>query len=246
MTYTVTPPAGAPTGEVGSFTYTATDPYGQFSTGTVQVTVQTPPPNLPPTASNITATLTHGTPTSIDLDLVAAPGPYVSDPESNPLTIEVQAVSSGLTVVFSNATLVLTITSTDGLVDAPRSFQYRVNDGTSYSSWATVDLTVVICKLFGSPGVTPASASRARSGAQNRLASDVTYVVSYTGPCGTLVLYFDHDGIGAFETLVPKSTATVSGHQEATFEIKGPGGLKDWIPVASPGRGSKCATTAPP
>lgn len=235
LTYTITPPVAAPPGEIGSFVYTVTDPYGQVDTGTIAVTVAAPPPNNEPTASNVTATLTHGTPTVIDLDLAVAPGPYVADADSDPLTIEIKDLSPGLIVTFDNATLTFTVTSTDGLTDAPRSFEYRVDDGSDHSDWAVVTLNVVICRLLSSGPVTPTTATRARQAPQNRLQTSATYIVSYTGPCNTLVLYFDHDEVGAFETLNPQSTATVSGHQEATFEIKGPGGLKDWTAKPSPG-----------
>lgn len=234
LTYTVTPPALAPAGELATFTYTARDPYGQIDSGTVTVTLLTAPVNNPPVALDFSATVTHGSPTTIDLDL--SPSPMISDLDSDPLTVSLAGVTDGLTVSVDPVTLIMTITS-DGSDETPASFSYIADDGRGGTDTGVVTVGVIICKTFGATPLTPTTTTRQLSPVSTkRLKTDVVYTVKYTGPCNDLILWFDHDANGTFESPAFTGAVFVTDHWEATLTVRGPGGLKDWTYVASPGR----------
>jgi prepilin-type N-terminal cleavage/methylation domain-containing protein len=209
---TVTPQAAAPENEVGSFTYTAIDPYGQTDTGSVTVTVLPAPVNDPPDA---------GGPTTVDVD-AGSPEQLtlpISDPNNDPLTVTLVGTEpASLDISINPTTNIMTILA-DGSVTTPISFDYRVSDG-EFTDTGTVTVNVLVCTVTS---FTPPTASVALKTGNQRLVSDISYSVTYTGPCNNLILQVDHDG-NASTALVQRSFAsavsvTIEGH---------PGGPSGW------------------
>lgn len=208
---TVTPPLGAPEGEVATVTYQARDPYGQLSLpeSTVSVTLVAAPVNTPPTAGDVSGTVVAGTQLLINLP--------IADADGDPLTITIGTHGDGITATVDQATRIMTVVS-DGSDETPASFTYTVNDGRGGVATGTVNLVVQICKV---QSLSPMATSVPRQNGNHRLQSSVTYTVAYTGPCTDLVLVFDHDGNSTNEVLsfASGTNVVVQGH---------PGGLSNW------------------
>jgi hypothetical protein len=116
-----------------TFTYRASD--GTLESNTATVTVTVAAPNVAPTAGNDSATTAEDTPVTI-----AVLG-NDSDPESQPLTVQLASQpSSGSAVVNANDQ---TVTFTPSLnFNGQTSFTYRASDGINLSNLATVTVTV--------------------------------------------------------------------------------------------------------
>ena len=156
------------------------------------------------------ATLSEGTRVAINLP--------VGDPDGDPLDVTWAGADSSLTITESGT--VLTITS-DGSNADPPPFTYEVSDGDLTAS-AEIDLNVIVCSVSGLTSSELDNEIERRNG-NKRLVADVTFTVSYNGPCTDLVLEYDHnlsDGYDAtYLSFGSGTTVTFDGH---------PGGLAPW------------------
>lgn len=210
----ITPPTTALPGEVGSFGYTVIDPYGQAATSTVTVNVVAVTTSTAPTANPVTGTATAGEPYVINLP--------VSDAEGDPLTVTHSGADPSLSVTVYRHSLIVV---SDGSQPDPPAFDYTVTDPTGLSASSTIDLDVTVCQVTSFTSSESDGAIERRNG-NKRLVSDVTFTVSYTGPCTDLVLEYDHD-LGPSGTdydpiylsFGSGTAVTIDGH---------PGGLTPW------------------
>ena len=114
---------------VGSFTYRVRDVDGGVS-ASATVTVNAPPANQPPTATDQSISVTVGTSAVVDLQ--------ASDPDGQPLSIVGSTFSDPAGIVVERGGLRLSILAT---VPGTFTVNYQVTDGEATSSPAT--LTVV-------------------------------------------------------------------------------------------------------
>ena len=117
---------------VATFTYRVRDVDGGVSEPAT-VTVNGPPANQPPIATNQSISVTVGTSASVDLQ--------VSDPDGQPLSIVDATFSDPSGVVTGRSGLQLTV-----LASTPGTFvvTYQVTDGEATSPPATVTVTASI------------------------------------------------------------------------------------------------------
>lgn len=200
----ITPPPAASLTDTATFDYTVTDPYGQVSSSTVDISLAAAAPNQAPVAGDVTETIDERTATIIDLP--------VSDPDSDPLTVSVAGVPSSLTVSVAGTQLVV---ESDGTTATPGSFTYSVSDGQDTAT-ANVNVSVVLCQVTGLSPSNPSVAKFTNGTFKDTLKSDVTFTVSSTGNCAnTLTLWFDNDSNGSLDNVTFNPTT-----QQVTFRQK--------------------------
>jgi type II secretory pathway pseudopilin PulG len=225
LSVTVTPPPTAIAGDSTAITYTATDPYGQVSnTSTITVTIALVP-NTPPNAGNVSIP-------SVDEKVPYLINSFpVSDIDGDPLTITFGTTfpSGGILAASQvGAGTDVSITA-DGTVTNPAPLTYTVSDGRGGSATGTIDITNVVLCVIGA--VTPSATSVARTTPGKYLPNNgVLLTVPFTGPCGNLVAWIDHDRNGTVTAF--QATYATPGQTPATILIAGqtsvPIGLDNW------------------
>lgn len=203
---TLTPPGSDAPGFVATVDYSVTDPSGATASSTVTVEiVAAASANNAPTASPVNTTGSTGATTVVNL------ADYTSDADSDPLTVTwTPEVAPGLDISVTGMEMSIT---PDGTVTSPAPFDYTVTDPSGASASSTVEISVTGCVVTGlSPATTSVELKK-----NGRLSTDVSYDVTYTGPCTDLVLEYDNtldDGSydPAFLSFGEGTTVTVQGH----------------------------------
>lgn len=207
LTLTLDPKNSNAEGYIATIPYSVADPGGLTASATITVEiVAVLNVNGPPTADPVVETGVAGTATFIPLP--------VTDPDSDELTVTWSGEDPSLTISVTDTTMSIT---SDGSIAFPAPFTYTVTDPDGATASNTIVIGFTTCAVTG---LTP-SYEAVDLRPNSRLDNDVTFNVTYTGPCSDLVLEYDNDlDDGSYDptflSFGAGTSVTVQGH---------PGGL---------------------
>jgi len=192
-----------------SLTWSVTDPEGESSSSTIEITV-TEPLNNPPTAADTTVTLAAGTDTIYDL----ASG-VVDDDPNEILTYEIGSNTSSQITATRTGDARVTVAAAVNASGATDSFTYTVTDRMGEAVTATIAIEV------GDPDQDPPTAVDDTAATIQGVAVDVAVLVNDVDPLGQNLTIVDpgtsSDGTVTLSGNVITLRPAASFFGEATF-----------------------------